>query len=215
VGLRGRGLSRGPGCCHAREVIKRLLYVVVAALAVGAITSWAQGFLPDALSSLANSPSGWTLLTALVVAAVRPSLPEGALLGVVAFVAMVLGYTFASELRGLSYSPLRWGLIGVLAGPFIGASAAALVSRGRAPLAAAGAGILGGVLVADGIYGLTVVDDTTSPVYWTVMLVLGFATVVVTGYLRRTVVALTVLAGVFVVTVGFLTLAYRVLNVIG
>lgn len=194
---------------------KRLLYVVAAALAVGAITSWAQGFLPDALSSLANSPSGWTLLTTMVVAAVRPSLPEGAVLGVVAFVAMVLGYTFASELRGLTYDPLRWGLIGVLAGPFIGASAAALVSRGRSSLAAAGAGILGGVLVADGIYGLTVVDDTTSPVYWTAMLVLGLGAVVVIAVLHRATVALAILAGVFIVTVGFLTLAYRALNVVG
>jgi hypothetical protein len=42
---------------------------------------------------------------------------------------------------------------------------------------AVGAGVLACVLVHDGIYGLTVVADTTSPVYWTTVLVLGLLVV--------------------------------------
>lgn len=148
------------------------LAIAAASLLLGALTSWAQGLLPDALASFANSPSGWTILTALLVAAARPSLPVGAVLGVVSFVTLVLGYTAASELRGLTYSPVLWGAVGVVAGPFVGAAAATLVGR-RALLAGVGAGALAGVLVADGIYGLTVVDQTTSPVYWTLCLVLA------------------------------------------
>ena len=84
------------------------ILVVGASLLLGALTSWAQGVLPDALASFANSPSGWTLLTALLVAAARPSLVGGAVLGVVSFVSLVLGYTIGSELRGLTYDPLFW-----------------------------------------------------------------------------------------------------------
>jgi len=42
---------------------------------------------------------------------------------------------------------------------------------------ALGAGVLARVLVHDGIYGLTVVADTTSPVYWTTVPVLGLLVV--------------------------------------
>jgi hypothetical protein len=42
---------------------------------------------------------------------------------------------------------------------------------------AVGAGVLACVLVHDGIYGLTVVADTTSPVYWTTVPVLGLLVV--------------------------------------
>lgn len=187
--------------------------VGAASLLLGGLTSWAQGFLPDALAPFANSPSGWTALTVLLVAMVRPSPLMGAVLGVVSFVGLVLGYTVASELRGLTYSPVLWGAVGVLAGPFVGAAAAALVGR-RALLAGVGAGALGGVLVADGIYGLTVVGETTSPVYWTACLALGVVLVAVTGARlreRRAVVALvlTAVAATLVLSAG-----YAVLNAI-
>lgn len=185
--------------------------VVAASLLLGGLTSWAQGFLPDALASFANSPSGWTVLTVLLVAAVRPSLPMGAVLGVASFVSLVLGYTVASELRGLTYSPVLWGVVGLLAGPFVGAAAAALVGR-RALLAGLGAGALAGVLVADGIYGLTVVDETTSPVYWTACLVLGAVLVVVTGIRLRERRAVVALALTTVAATGALSAGYAVLN---
>lgn len=189
-------------------VVLVIALLIVASLALGALTSWAQGKLPDALASFANSPSGWTFLTAVMVAAVRPSLRLGAALGVVSFVSLVLGYTFASQLRGLAYDPVPWSAVGVVAGPFVGAAAAAL--RGRDVRAGIGAGTLAGVLVADAGYGLTVVADSTSPVYWTLCLVGAAVLAVVTavrvaGPGRAALVAAT-LAAAGVLTAGYSTL---------
>ncbi|GAA1918709.1 DUF6518 family protein [Nocardioides hwasunensis] len=190
----------------------RALTVVVASLLLGGATSYAQGFLPDALTSFANSPSGWTMLTALLVAAVRPSPPVGALLGLVSFVSLVMGYTIASELRGLAYDPLFWSVVGVIAGPFVGAAAAAV----RGPdgvLAGLGAGALAGALVADGIYGLTEVAATTSPVYWTLCLVLGAVLVsVMAARLRAQHRAVLVVLVTTVVATGVVSVGYQVLN---
>ncbi|MDZ5663608.1 DUF6518 family protein [Nocardioides sp. S-58] len=185
--------------------------VVGTSLLLGGLTSWAQGVLPDALAPFANSPSGWTLLTVLVVATARPSLGAGAALGVASFVSLVLGYTAASELRGLSYDPVLWGVVGVVAGPVVGAAAAAVVDR-RPVVAAVGAGVLAGVLVADGIYGLTVVGGSTSPVYWTLCLVAGCALVGTTAVrLRSPAAAAGVVASAAAAT-GVLTVGYGVLN---
>jgi hypothetical protein len=187
--------------------------VVAASLLLGGLTSWAQGFLPDALSSFANSPSGWTALTALLVAAVRPSLGWGAVLGVASFVSLVLGYTIASELRGYVYHPLFWSLVGVVAGPFVGAAAAAVVGR-HALRAAIGAGALAGVLVADGIYGLTVVAASTSPVYWTICLVLGAVLVATSVVRHRSWPATAAVIGTAVAATGVLSAGYAFLNTI-
>jgi hypothetical protein len=45
----------------------RLAVVVAVSLVLGGLTSFAQGVLPDELRPLANSASGWTILTALIV----------------------------------------------------------------------------------------------------------------------------------------------------
>ncbi|MQW78004.1 hypothetical protein GHK92_19230 [Nocardioides sp. dk4132] len=185
--------------------------VVAASLLLGGLTSWAQGVLPDALASFANSPSGWTVLTALLVAAARPSLTWGAALGAVSFVTLVLGYTVASQLRGLSYDPVLWSVVGVIAGPFVGAAAAAIVGR-RVVQAALGAGSLAGVLIADGIYGLTVVSSETSPIYWTLCLAAGAALVAATAARLRTPRAAAGVLASAVAATGVLSLGYGVLN---
>lgn len=194
-----------------RSLAGRAVLVVVASLLLGAATSWLQGVLPDALASFANSSSGWTALTAALVAAARPPLGAGAVLGVLSFVSLVLGYTGASELRGLTYDPTLWGGIGLLAGPFVGASAAAVVGR-RPVLAAVGTGALAGVLIADGIYGLTVVAASTSPVYWTGCLVVGALIVIAAVARWRTPAAVAAVLLTTLASAGFLTLAYALLN---
>ena len=178
---------------------------------LGAATSWAQGVLPDALESFANSPSGWTLLTVLMVGVVRPPVALGAVLGVLSFVSLVLGYTVASEVRGLSYDPLFWSVVGVVAGPFVGAAAAVLVGR-HVIGTALGAGALAGALIADGIYGLTVVAGTTSPVYWVLCLVGGVALVGVVAVRLRTRVAVVTLLATAVVATAVLSAGFAVLN---
>lgn len=195
----------------AARAARSAAVVVGGSLLLGALTSWAQGVLPDALASFANSPSGWTVLTALLVGTVRPSLPAGAVLGAASFVCLVLGYTVASELRGLSYDPVLWSVVGVVAGPFVGAAAAAVV--GRRPLRAAlGAGALAGVLVADAFYGLSVVADTTSPVYWTLCLLAGLALLVVTAVRLRTPTTVGAAVSTAVAATAVLSLGYAVLN---
>ena len=185
--------------------------VVAGGLVLGAATSWAQGVLPDALESFANSPSGWTLLTVLMVGVVRPPVALGAVLGVLSFVSLVLGYTVASEVRGLSYDPHDAPEEGVVAGPFVGAAAAALVGR-HVIGTALGAGALAGALIADGIYGLTVVAGTTSPVYWVLCLVGGVALVGVVAVRLRTRVAVVTLLATAVVATAVLSAGFAVLN---
>ena len=121
--------------------------VVVGSLVMGGVTSYAQTYLPESLSSFANSISGWTMMTTLLVGLVRPRLLVGACLGAVSFVSLVLGFTLAAELRGFAYSPVFWSVVGIIGGPFVGAAAAALWRR---PVeAAVGSGLLAGVVVAD------------------------------------------------------------------
>ena len=212
VGLPGGAVRAedGPVNLSARSALSTL-GIVLASLLLGGLTSWAQGVLPDALGSFANSPSGWTALTALLVAAARPSLPWAAALGAASFVCLVLGYTAASELRGLTYDPLLWGAVGVLAGPFVGMAAAAVVDR-RVARAALGTGALAGVLVADGIYGLTVVRSTTSPVYWTLCLVAAGVLVAVVVTRLRTPAATAGVVAAAAAATGVLSLGYAVLN---
>ena len=188
-----------------------VLGVAVVGLVLGAGTSWAQGFLPDAWAPLANSPSGWAAMTALVVMAFRPTLRWGAVFGAVTFVCLVLGYTLASELRGLAYDPTLWGAIGLVTGPFIGAAAAGAASTRSLPVAL-GSGVLAGVLVADGIYGLTVVADTTSPVYWTTAHVQGLRVVLATPQRLRAVAPIAVTVGAFIAATAALSWGSAWLN---
>ncbi len=104
-------------------VLGRAGLVAVLSFALGFLTSCAQGFLPDAFASFANSASGWTQLTALLVCWSRLTGGPAAVLGAVSFMLLVLGYTAAPEVRGFSYSPLLFSVVGVLAGPFVGVAA--------------------------------------------------------------------------------------------
>src|SRR3954471_15306139 len=82
--------------------------VVVLAGIAGGLTSLGQLVLPGLLAPLANSSSGWTLLAVGVVAATRAPAPRAAVLGLLAFSALTLGYTVVSELRGIAFDPAFW-----------------------------------------------------------------------------------------------------------
>lgn len=142
----------------------------------------AQGFLPDALRPFANSNSGWTVLTALVVWLLRGRTTSSAAYGFAGFVGLVLGYTLVSQLRGLYYNPLLYGAIGAIVGPFVGVAAGWLRRRGWRP--AVGAGLLAGIAIGDGIAGLIQVADTTGAFYWVLIGFAGIALLVVTVRLR-------------------------------
>lgn len=181
--------------------------IIVGSLVLGGLTSAAQGLLPGSLRSFANSPSGWTLLTVVLIAAARPRMLPAAVLGAVSFVCLVLGYTIVSELRGLSYSPLFWGAIGVVAGPVIGWSTAAAFARGSL-LNTFGSSLIAGVLITDAVYGLTVTADTTSPVYWWIVGVAGVLVLVLCATRRR-------LSGRYLALLLGLTLVWFVLGTAG
>ncbi len=191
--------------------VRRVVLVAAASLLLGGLTSWAQGFLPEAFSSFANSVSGWTVLTAALVYWSRLRGPGAAAVGVLSFVLLVLGYTVASDLRGLSYDPMMWSAIGVVAGPFVGLAAAWLREEGVR--LALGVAALTGIGVGDAVHGLTVVGDTTSPVYWTLVGAAGLALLVgmLARRLRGAVPVAVALAGTAAAT-GVLLLGYRVIG---
>ncbi len=113
-------------------------------LVLGVATSFAQGLLPDGLRPLANSASGWTSADRPDrVGDTSPPAVDGALFGVLSFVALVVGYALASNAGGSFFSPVLWSLVGVVAGPVVGVAASWLHARGWRR--ALGAGVLAGV----------------------------------------------------------------------
>lgn len=186
--------------------------IIVGSLVLGGLTSLAQGFLPDSLSSLTNSPSGWTLLTVVMISIPHPRLLPAACLGAASFVCLVLGYTFVSDLRGLTYNPAFWCAIGLVAGPAVGWSTAAAWDARRL-LNVLGSSLIAGIAITDAVYGLTVVSDTTSPVYWWIAGVAGVAflgLVVRRQRLTWTYVALQI--GLTIAWVALGTVGYSVIN---
>jgi hypothetical protein len=164
----------------ALDILRSAAVVLVFSLLVGGLTSPAQGFLPESVNSLANSAGGWSMLAFLGVWLSRARPLPGAVLGAVSFVAMVEAYGVVSLWRGHFFAdPLSsmWIPIGLVAGPVIGL-AAALVRHAPRGWTIAGVATLSCVLVAEGVWGLRTVSDTTSPVYWTLEIVLGIAFVV-------------------------------------
>lgn len=104
-----------------------------------------------------------------------------AVLGFLALITLLGGYVLGAEVRGDPSSSALiafWGLAAVVAGPVIGLSAYWLKS-GRGYLAAVGTGLMSGVLIGEGVYGLTYIADSTFPPYWWGEIVVG---VVLLGY---------------------------------
>lgn len=195
----------------ARRAALPVVFVLAASWSLGFATFHAQGWLPDALAPFANSASGWTLLTACLVAIARPGWRLGAALGAASFVLLVLGYAAAADVADLFYSPVRFGLIGLVVGPFVGAAAASLRDGGRA--AAAGTALLGGIGLGESVYGITVVSETPGLTYWVAAGVCALALVggMLLVRLRRREDRLVAVVGAVVIAVAF-GLAYRALG---
>ncbi|MBM7479347.1 DUF6518 family protein [Oerskovia jenensis] len=192
--------------------------VLAASFLLGGLTSFAQGFLPDAAAPFANSASGWTLLTALLVAWAardpRARTWHAAVLGAASFVLLVLGYTVASDVRGYVYDPTLFEVVGLLVGPFVGVGAAWLRETGVR--AALGTALLAGIGLGESVYGLTTVVETTGAGYWVAigLVSLVLLAVMLGRALRGTLQVALTTAGTAVVAAGFL-LAYRALGTVG
>ena len=131
--------------------------VALASFLLGVLTSYKQGVLPDAWRSFANSATGWTLLTVVLVFWARVSTRLAAVLGALSFVLLVLGYTAGAQLQSLSYSPVLFGVVGLVVGPFVGVAAAWLRAHGGR--AARGTALISGIFTGEAVYGLTVIAD--------------------------------------------------------
>jgi len=163
-----------------------LLVVVGAGLAIGIATSVGQGSLPEGLTPLSNSSGSWCLC-AFALALFERDPRRAALVGFASLVAMLAGYALATEFRGYPVGTsmfVRWGVAAVIAGPALGVGAAWL--RGPNPLrAAAGVAPIAGILLGEGLYGLTVVAATTSVGYWIGEVAVGLTLVVLAAIRLR------------------------------
>ncbi|MEU0240504.1 DUF6518 family protein [Nocardiopsis sp. NPDC006198] len=144
-------------------------------LAIGALTSFSQGWLPFHLNSLSNSSGSWSVAAFLL--ALLPRRRWAAVAAAAAALAcMMLGYDLASVLRGYHASTgttAFWLTAAVLVGPFLGLTAHSL--RFRTGFAPWGTGMLSGVLIGEGVYGHLVVAETTSVAYWSASVAAGLA----------------------------------------
>jgi hypothetical protein len=181
-----------------RDALRAVLIVLVTAAITGGLTSLGQQYLPDELRSLANASGTWfaVVMAALVVARPRPVL--AIILGVLGLIVMNEAYGVVSRWRGFYYGgglSSMWNQIALLVGPVAGIAATWLRSP-RPILVAVGASAPAAVLIGEGLFGLTVVSDTTSPVFWIIELAVRIGVVVVTSVTRlRAVSAIGVLVG--------------------
>lgn len=186
--------------------------VIVVSFLSGMLTFFAQGLLPDAVNSFANSASGWTLVTVLVLAWARVRTAFAAVLGAASFVLLTVGYSASAHLQGLFYDPTLFAVVGVLVGPFVGIATSWLRAE-SVWKAAAGTALLSGIGLGEGAYGLTMVADTTSPVYWALVgvMALGLLVAMLIRRLRGVPVALLAVLGAGA-TAGAFNVAYGALG---
>jgi len=160
---------------YTRRPVTSAVVIVLSALVVGILTSFGHEFLPSPLSSVANSAGAWTVITYGAIYLVRSGPLAAALLGAVAFVLMNETYALVSGWRGFPYFDglgNQWNIVGVLIGPIVGTAAAWV----RSPVLARviwAAAAPAAVLVGEGIYGLTLIASSTSPVYWVAQIIAG------------------------------------------
>jgi len=167
-------------------LVLRALFAIAFSFVLGVLTSIGQQYLPEEVSSLANSAGAWTAICFAVLVASKFRGWRAATLGVLVFVALNEGYGFMTRLKGFSYGILFdnfWTFIALVAGPVVGL-AAGWVRHRTGVLAAIGAAVPSVVLIGEGVYGLLYVSGTTSPVYWTGSVVAGAVFVVAFAIVR-------------------------------
>jgi hypothetical protein len=171
------GRSRqGWWCRESRaSVLSAVLVAVFGAMLIGGLTSLGQQYLPAWMNSLANSVGGWTMLSFLLVWLGRAKPLLASVLGVVVFILLTESYSVVSEWRGFDDGdPFTsiWTVVGLVAGPLLGVSAA-LVRHAPPLWRVLGVTPLSAVLLGEGIWALNTIVDTTSPVYWSIEIVLS------------------------------------------
>ena len=171
------GRAPGPSLASARSrMAARLILAVVAGLTAGALTEWSVPHLPFALEPLGNSAAPWVLV-AFAVALTARGIGEAVMVAVVTLLALVLGFYVVEAGRGWGVSRHQvalWCVASVAIGPLVGLAAGWLRHAGRG-WAAVGAGVLGGLLCGEAVWGLTGLRFSSPANYWHVQFVLGVA----------------------------------------
>jgi hypothetical protein len=149
-------------------VAARLATAVGVSVAIGVLTAYAQGWLPSELGSLANSAGLWALVAFGLALLLATGERNAALLGGLSLLGLLIGYVIGDDAKGYTSGSTLvafWGLAAVVAGPVLG-FAAFWVKSGRGVRPGIGIGLMSGVLVGEGIYGLAFISGTTYKAYW-------------------------------------------------
>jgi hypothetical protein len=140
----------------------RALTVAAAGFVLGILTSYAQGWLPSEMGSLANSSGPWALVP-FGLALLGRSWRSASLFGALALAALLAGYVAGSDIRGYATGHslvLFWGAAAIVVGPLLGLGAH-WVKTGRG---VAAGGRRGGDLRRPhrrGVYGLAYISGAT------------------------------------------------------
>lgn len=166
---------------HAARVAgRRAATAVVIGLLMGGTTAYGQGWIGDSLGSAVNSAGPWSVAAFVVARPLRTWL-GGAASAAVTLAMCEVGYVIANNIRDVPYATstvVFWLMAAALAGPPLGV--AGVWSRHAAPLrAAAGFGVICGVLIGEGSYGLARLTGTTNSGYWLGEVVVGVVVCVV------------------------------------
>ncbi|TFC04330.1 hypothetical protein E3O42_05420 [Cryobacterium adonitolivorans] len=157
------------------SALRAAVLVIVGGVLIGGLTSFAQQYLPPSVNSLSNSAGGWTMFSFLIVWLSRARPLLAGFLGIVVFQLLVESYSVVAEWRGFDDGdPFTsiWTIVGLVAGPLLGV-AASLVRYAPPVWRALAVTPLSAVLLGEGIWALNTIADTTSPVYWTLEIVLS------------------------------------------
>lgn len=172
---------------------------------VGVSTVYGQAWLPDVLAPLANSSGSWSVV-AFAVALLAPNMRTAVAVGVLTLAASLAGYVIGAGLRGYSSSQsliVFWTLAALLVGPVLGLAASTMVRRSP-QVAALAAGVVAGILIGEGAYGLRVVAETTPAGYWWAQMAVAVLWLLVTAVrVRRPAAAATAVVAAAVVAIAF------------
>jgi hypothetical protein len=197
-----------------RDALRATLIVLGTAAVWGGLTSFGQQYLPDELRSLANASGPWFSVVMASIVIARPRLGLAIILGALGLIVMNEAYGIVSRWRGFAYGgglSSIWNLIAVVVGPIAGIAATWLRSP-RPVLVALGAAAPAAVLIGEGLYGLTAISDTTSPVFWSLEIAAGIGVVVVAAVMRvRTIASVAVLVGASALGAGSFYVVYSTL----
>jgi Family of unknown function (DUF6518) len=187
-----------------------ILVTGAVSLVLGQLTAYGQGRLPEQVASLANSSGPW-VLSAFLLSLLARRTTDAALAGFASLALLLSGYIVSDWAHGYPSSHALiafWGLAAVLVGPALGLAGYG-VRRGTRTAAAWSIGAVTGILIGEGVYRLTFISTTTSPVYWWAELAVGLALLVTLIEARRLASIEALLAfGVAVITTGTFLLAY-------